>query len=77
MSVYAVTLSELEGMGAVETVEGQGLLVLARNVDESRNKMAVQGDFARLLSVLEELRRRRPVQKTRLDVIRERRAAAG
>jgi hypothetical protein len=74
VSVYSVTLAELEAMQAVETVEGQGCLVLARNLDESRNKLAVQGDMARLLSVMEELRRRRPVKKTDLDLIRERRA---
>jgi hypothetical protein len=82
MSVSSSTEVELERLGLTDTVEGQAALVLARNLDSGRNGMAKQGDTARLLEVMQGLRRRVVREADTVDSVRDqlaekrRRAAA-
>jgi hypothetical protein len=67
MSVYEATLAELEKHDAVDTVEGQIALNLARELDEPRNGMAVAGDARELRSVIAAVRDVSPREADSVD----------
>lgn len=79
--VEDATQAELERLGAVETVEGQAALCLARAIASGQSLMAAPAMVKELRATLEVLRERTPKAKDGIDDIaarREaRRAAAG
>ena len=61
-------------MSLVDSVEGQAALRLAEALDSGKSIMAAAANERQLLATMEELRRRRPAVKSKLEELRERRA---
>ena len=75
MSVVSAVEAELGRLGALETVEGQSALVLARNLDTGRNGMSKQGDALRLNQLMVTLRDQSVREADTVDEVRQRRDA--
>lgn len=74
MNVRDATVAELAAMKAADTPEGQSALRLAEALDSGTALVAAPAMAKQLLAVLDVLRDRRPVVKSDLDKIRDRRA---
>jgi hypothetical protein len=75
--VAAAHRAELQRMGLAESSEGSVALALAALLDEQKGAMGAAATAARLLALMEDLRKRRPAVRSPLDELRERRAARG
>ena len=76
MTVRSATLRELKRLDSVDSVEGQAALRLAEALDSGKSIMAAAGNERQLLVTLDELRRRKPAVKSKLEELRERRAGS-
>lgn len=78
MTVFDVTLAELQRLDVVDTVDAQVALVLAEQLDSPRAGMAVSGDARELRAVMQAIRDGRPAEKGDPIVdLNARRAARG
>ena len=70
MTVLAATRRELKALGVLDTVEGQGALVLARNLDGGRNGMAKSPDLRTLQEVMDRFRNAKAAETDTVDHVR-------
>lgn len=67
MAVYDSTFDELTILGAVDSVEGQVALVLARQLDSPHAGMAVAGDANTLTKLMQTIREAQTVEGDSVD----------